>query len=190
MTIREFEGLEEITVNGKVYVNKKQLLQLIRDEKHRHWEATETGYLHKKEKQRLAAVGSLNHLAVLINKPFFEALHEDMFKYIVASGDGEKGQLLYFRGWCQHVPGEEGNPTPVFSEDPHDAVRFEDRNGALELIRQIREEHPGIDLNPVQAGWTRQRYGLRMIHAMFGWDRVEDPDTMVDRELELSRKHD
>lgn len=36
MTAREFNGLDEINLNGRVYVDKAQLLKLIKDEKKRH----------------------------------------------------------------------------------------------------------------------------------------------------------
>lgn len=180
---QEFNGLDEITIDGREYVDKKELLALIKDEKKRHMEATEPGYLHQKKSHKIAAAGSLNRLAVLVNKRFYDELNKDVCKILIACAGGENGLIAYFRGWCNHVPGEAGKPMPVFSEDPHDAVRFESRDEAKKTIKTILEDHPNLDMYPVLAGFTRNKSGLRVIHSIFGWPEDRDPNDILEDEL-------
>lgn len=74
----DYQGLEEIRVNDEVYVNKKQLLELIKGEQKRYREGTESGYLNLSKKQTIAVDLSLNHLKVLLCKRFYDNLRKNM----------------------------------------------------------------------------------------------------------------
>lgn len=181
MTAREFKGLKEITVDGRVYVDKVELLKLIKDEKMRHRESKEKGYLHSDREQAFAAEFSLNHLAVLINKKFYEEVHRRIeSKVIVTLG---KESFLYFKGWCVYVPGREGKNTPVFSEDPKEAVLFGEEDGCEKVEREINAEFPNVKLNHCCANFPWQEGMLRNMHAMYGWPKEKDPDDVLEDEL-------
>ena len=183
----DFKGLTEIVVDGKTYVDKQELLALISSEKKKCMAGIEPGYINPKKNQRIAATMSLNHLGVLVNKPFYDELHKDMFRYLVASSGGEDGLTLYLRGWCEHVPGMNGKEMPVFGPDPHEAVRFDTREEAAREIAKLHSDWPNLDLAPVQAGWTRHGGGLRIIHRIFWRPDGKDPDEIIEKEISFTR---
>lgn len=180
--------LDEITVNGKKYVDKAQLLELILEEKRRYRENSEPGYLHKKKGQAIAAELSLNHLAVLLCSRYYEQLHEKMFRYMVASINPETGTLVYLRKFCLHTPDNEGKAVPVFSEDPNDGVLYDERQDAAQVIREMRQEQWNMELWPVQFFWTLNREGLRRLHSFIGWPRDRDPEDVLLDELRFRKK--
>lgn len=49
---------------------------------------------------------------------------------------------LWFRFWCKHIPGHEGESMPVFSTDPRDALRFAYSDMAEAVKEQIEKDYP------------------------------------------------
>ena len=181
MTAREFKGLKEITVDGRVYVDKAELLQLIKDEKKRHRESKEKGYLHKDRENALAAEFSLNHLAVLVNKKYYEEVHHRIeSKVIVVLG---KECFLYLKGFCTHVPGRDGKQTPVFTEDPREALLMQDDEECETVERDINTEYPNMKLQHCCANFPWQEGMLRSMHSMYGWPKEKDPEDVLEDEL-------
>ena len=174
--------LEEITVNGKTYVSKTDLMAIIRQEKKKCREGTEPGYMNRKKKERIAAELSLNHLGVLVNNRYYDfVVHPRINSHVIVSlgADG----FIYLRGWCKHVTGREGQETPVFTDDPKEAKRFEDSDVCEEVINQILAEWPLMRLHHCCANFPWQEYGLRNMHAMYGWPKGKDPEEVIQDEL-------
>jgi hypothetical protein len=181
MTAREFKGLSEINLDGRVYVDKLELLKLIKDEKKRHRESKEKGYLHSDRAEALAAEFSLNHLAVLVNKQYYEEVHRRIgSKVIVVLG---KESFLYFEGFRTHVAGREGKQTPVFTEDPKLAMLMQDDEECETVERDINAEYPNMKLNHCCANFPWQEGMLRNMHAMYGWPKEKEPDDVLEDEL-------
>ena len=181
MTAREFKGLKEITVDGRVYVDKVELLKLIKDEKKRHLDSKEKGYLHSDRDKALAAVFSLNHLAVLINKKYYEEVHHRIESKVIVTLGAES--FLYFKYFCTHVPGREGKQTPVFTEDPKEALLMQDDEECETKERDINAEFPNVKLNHCCANFPWQEGMLRNMHAMYGWPKEKEPDDVLEDEL-------
>lgn len=180
MTAREFKGLKEITVDGRVYVDKVELLKLIKDEKKRHRESKEKGYLHSDREKAFAAEFSLNHLAVLINKKYYEQVHRRIeSKVIVVLG---KECFLYLKGFYP-MPGQAFDTTPVFTEDPNEAMLAMSDEVCENLERNIREQFPNMKLNHCCANFPWQEGTLRNMHAMYGWPKEKEPDDVLEDEL-------
>lgn len=178
MSNNEFKPLDEVTVNGRVYVDKVQLLQLIRDEKRKCTEGTETGYIMPKKKQRIAATLALNHLATLVDKRRYNRIHEEINdpRYVVLATGSPDGNFLYFRGWCELV--EPGKSTPVYSEDPNDAVLYETKDAAQMAIWEIQ----GKDLWPIRTTMLITKANIRALHFALGWPDDKDADKIMERE--------
>lgn len=185
MNFRDFKGLDEVNVNGRDYVDKEQLLKLIKDEKKRHMDGTESGYLHQSKEQKFAASFALNHLAVLIRKKFYEALCEDISKFVIVAGGDQV--LMYFRGWCGAVPGEHGKPMPVFSAYASEGMRFDTFEDAKDTLQEILKEHPMVNAIPVKTGMTRYKHTRQTIHSILGWPENRDPKEVLEDEEILSR---
>lgn len=181
MTYQDFKGLEEIVLDGKTYVNKHELIHMLGTEQKRYREGKQGGYMNLSKKQRLAVDFALNHLKVLLNKKYYDELREDMFKYLIAGASEDC--FVYLRGYCEHVPEKEGEQTPIFSEYPSDAIRFESREKAVECAKKLMQDYPNLDLIPVQSGWTRTKNGLRMMHAMLGWPEDREAEDVLEEEL-------
>lgn len=181
MTAREFKGLKEITVDGLVYVDKVELLKLIKDEKKRHLDSKEKGYMHSDKVTAIAAVYSLNHLAVLINKKYYDEVHRRIESKVILML-GEEG-FVYFKGWCDHVPGRENKATPIFTEDPSEAALFLEEDGCEEVERKISTEFPDMKLQHCCANFPWMEGTLRNMHAMYGWPKGKDPDDVLEDEL-------
>jgi len=180
MTAREFEGLTEITLNGRVYVDKVELLKLIKDEKKRHRERKEKGYLHSNREQAFAAEFSLNHLAVLINKKYYDEVHRRIeSKVIVTLG---KECFLYLKGF-NPLPGAPFERAPVFTEYPQEALLVADDKACEELEKAIAEQYPKLKLNHCCANFPWQEGMLRNMHAMYGWPKDRDPEAVIEDEL-------
>lgn len=178
----ESEWLDEITVDGKIYIDKRQLMALIREEKQKNLQGTEKGYIRKEEGQRIAAMLALNHLAAIINKKYYDTVvHPRINSHLIVTTGPEC--FLYFKGWCYHVPGREGKPTPTFSEDPNDAVTFADLDQCECTASSITREFPQTKVNHCCANFPWQKYGLRNMHAMYGWPKGKDPDEVLEREM-------
>lgn len=58
----------EITVNGRVYVDKEELSALIKSEKMKFLDGTKKGYIAKEESERIAAMLSLNRLQAILHR--------------------------------------------------------------------------------------------------------------------------
>lgn len=61
---------------------------------------------------------------------------------VIGSWDKERG-LLWFRFWCKHIPGHEGEAMPVFSTDPFDALQFVYQDMAEKTKDRIDKMFPG-----------------------------------------------
>lgn len=184
----EFNGIKEIAIDGETYVSKKELLDLIRGEQKRYREGKEGGYLNLSKKQTISVDLALNHLKVLLCKRFYDELREEMFKYIIAGSSDETGTLVYLTHWCRNVPGQEGKDIPVFGEDPNEAMRYESRENAANDISEIHEKWPGMDIGPVQVGWTHTEEGLKRIHSFLGWPEGREMEDVLREELSWRKK--
>lgn len=182
----EFKYLEEITLNGKQYVSKDELRALIREEKNKALAGTEPGYIEPKKGRRLAAFLALNRLGALINKREIDQYtHENITnqKHIIMSVNMDMQEcFLYFRGWCDHVPGRSGD-VPIFSEDPNDAVEYDDYATARKIAKQIRNEFPEMKFAVEKRGRVRIETGLRLLHAIHGWPEGREPEDVIQDEL-------
>ena len=182
----EFKYLEEIELNGKKYISKAELNALLRSEKRKVLDGTEPGYVEPKKGRRMAAFLSLNHLGVLVNKRELDQYKHDNIthqKHIIVSVDMEKQEcFLYFRGWCNHVPGRSGD-VPIFTEDPTEAVEYEEEVTANKIAEQIKNEYPHMKLGVVRRGRVRIETGLRRLHAEYGWPEGREERDVIEDEL-------
>jgi hypothetical protein len=180
-----FVAPEEINVNGRVYVDKEQLMQLIKDEKKYTLAGTEPGYICDDEGQRTAAFLALNHLGALLRKKELDAKYNrPAGQWVICSPYGsEDGVFVYLSGYCKHVPGRGGKETPVFKEDVTQAILFEGREDARETIREIEKEHKGLELHAVPAYWPKCRTGLIIMHAQWGWPAGRGREDVLSDEL-------
>lgn len=182
----EFKYLEEINVDGKTYVSKAELRALIKSEKDKVLAGTEKGYIQPKKGRRMAAFCALNHLGALINKREIDQYKHDNIthqKYIIMSVNMDKQEcFLYFRGWCNHVPGKDGD-VPIFTEDPTEAVEYAEVVTARKIAEQIVSEYPMLKLEAVPRGRVRIETGLRMLHAIYGWPEGREAQDVIEDEL-------
>lgn len=182
----EFKYLEEINLDGKIYVNKAELRALIKSEKGKVLAGTEKGYIEKQKGRRIAAFLALNHLSMLINKREIDQYKHDNIthqKHIIMSVNMEEQEcFLYFRGWCNHVPGSTGY-VPIFTEDPTEAVEYDEEVTARKIADQIISEYPMMKLEVVRRGRVRIELGLRKLHEMYGWPDGRDEKDVIEDEL-------
>ena len=68
--------------------------------------------------------------------------------YILVSKDVD-GEY-YFRHWCRHVPGRNGENTPVFSEEHDDAYVFDTVERAKRMAGLINHKYPGVKVEVVE----------------------------------------
>lgn len=87
---------------------------------------------------------------------------------IIASWNRKTNDFVYFAFWCSHVPGREGELTPVFTDDPAEAMQFVYADKARSVIAQIRETWPHMKLFDAPAIWTQCDMGRRLLRACFG----------------------
>lgn len=196
MSNKEFnEQIKVITIDGEQYVNKRDLLAVIKEMKRLHMDGTEPGYIETKKGRKIAAMLALNKLGAVLNYKEAMAVAEERVKAIEKEkAEKERGNrsiilnasgecFLYFRGWCKHIAGYDGKCVPVFSEDPNDAVEYDTVGHAARMIDQIKEEYPDLDLKPVKQSMPRTENGLRILHAIYGWPEDRDPHDVLDDEL-------
>ena len=146
--------------------------------------------IQPKKGRRLAAFYALNHLAVLINKREIDQYKHDNIthqKFIIMSVNMENQEcFLYFRGWCNHVPGRSGD-VPIFTEDPTEALEFEHAKTAGGVSRSIISEYPHEKLEVVPRGRVRIETGLRLLHAAYGWPEGREPEDVLQDELSWTK---
>ena len=183
----EFRGIKEIAVDGEVYVNKEELMDLIRGEQKRYREGTEPGYLNLKKKQAISVDLALNHLKVLLCKRFYDQLRADMFQYLIAGKSDETGTLVYFSHWCMYTPDREGQ-VPVFVQDPNEAHRFDNREMAQATVAAIHADWPEQDIGIVQFAWTFNEDGLKKIHSFLGWPDGREMEQVLKDEISYLKK--
>lgn len=94
---------------------------------------------------------------------------------IVGCRDNENN-FLWFRFWCKHIPGHEGEPMPVFSTDYRDALRFVYADMAEFTMEKISKEHEVQNLFIVPASMPESRAGRNLIRIMYGPDFEDDTD--------------
>lgn len=189
--------LNEITVNGRVYVDKEELRKLIREHKKKADEGTEAGFIEPDKGKRMAAVMALNHLgSVLTTKEERDAEMERIRRKqkVIFHYDKEKDEFTYFRFWCKNTPDKgkefkalmeeigigEGQSVPVFSSEPGDAMRFADTDAASGCKAKIEELFPVMADNLHISVWDipMSEAGRRLLRILHGWgsESFEDLD--------------
>lgn len=97
------------------------------------------------------------------------------FGNMIIGSWNKKGEgFVWFSFWCTHVPGREGQMTPVFTADPREAMQFVYTDTPKSVIAQINETWPEMKLFDVPASWPLCDTGRRLIRAMFGQLPEED----------------
>lgn len=119
--------LTEINVDGRVYVDKKELVKLIRKHKRKARVGQETGFIEEEEGKRMAAFMALNHLqAQICEREAMEAAERNVAqvdeekrvenreqknpekrkRVIVAFTTGKDGvrRMDYFSAWIRMKP--------------------------------------------------------------------------------------
>lgn len=116
--------MNEIEVNGRAYVDKKELLALIKEHKMKARAGEEPGFIEKDEGKRLAAFLALNHLGAAIRykdaveaakhrtvtfervKGRAEKLKKQRAIIVIADGDGGERTMSYFVAWVKVKDGK------------------------------------------------------------------------------------
>lgn len=165
--------LKEITVDGRVYVDKKELRELIREHKWKARKGEEPGFIEKDEGKRNAAFLALNHLqaALMSDEERIVCFDEVMKKRaekkghaaIVAITKDEKepdGYAMdYFVMWSKLMPDspelikkafeacdlKEGDSMPMWCNDPAQAMEFDDYGFAKETAKKIKEQFFNVE---------------------------------------------
>ena len=94
---------------------------------------------------------------------------------IVGCRDKEN-RFLWFRFWCKHIPGHEGEPMPVFSTDYQDALRFVYSDMAEFTKEKIKTEHNVENLFVAPAFMLTSKSGMNLLKILYGPDLEDDTD--------------
>ena len=87
---------------------------------------------------------------------------------MIGAWNKNSNSFVWFMSWCTHVPGREGQMTPVFTADYAEAMQFVYADKAKSVIAQIQETWPEMKLFDVPAVWAMCDTGRRLIRAIFG----------------------
>jgi len=87
---------------------------------------------------------------------------------MIGSWDKNKNGFVWFSFWCTHVLGREGQMTPVFTDDPNEAMQFIYADTPKSVISQINETWPDMKLFDAPAIWAMCDTGRRLLRAIFG----------------------
>jgi hypothetical protein len=87
---------------------------------------------------------------------------------VIGSWNKNTNDFVWFMSWCTHVPGREGQMTPVFTSDREEAMQFVYADKAKAVIEQIKETWPEMKLFDTPAVWTMCDTGRCLIRAIFG----------------------
>lgn len=181
-SLHDFKPLDEVTVDGRVYVDKEQLMALIKEEKRLSMEGTEPGYMMPKKQQRIAAMLALNRLSVLLRKREMDEMKAKDPYYLVAKLSEETGVLCYLSGYRLSVPDHIHELTPVFSENPNEAMRLMPEDARKRMI-EINKRFPEMHTIPFPAWMTHYKHGLKVGHALLGWPEERHPEEILAEEL-------
>jgi len=93
---------------------------------------------------------------------------------IIGSWDRNSSNFVWFMCWCTHVPGREGQMTPVFTSDHKEAMQFVYADKAKSVIAQIKDTWPEMKMFDAPAAWAMCDTGRRLIKAIFGEFREDN----------------
>lgn len=86
---------------------------------------------------------------------------------VIGAWNKSSNDFVWFMCWCTHVPGREGQMTPVFTADHKEAMQFVYADKAKSVIAQIKETWPEMKLFDAPAVWAMSDTGRRLIRAIF-----------------------
>lgn len=144
--------IKEITVDGRVYMDKEELRELVKEYKHKYFEGKEPGFMCDDEGKRISAFVALNHLqAALLNDKERDEMYERAKKRverqkkhdaIIAITRDEDGSytMEYFIEWTTLFKGTKREMrVPIFGDVPAFAMEFDDTEFAKEQAKKIKE---------------------------------------------------
>ena len=134
--------MKEINVDGRVYVDKEELMELIKKHKKLSLEGKEKGFIEGDAGKRMSAFLALNHLGA--------TLRTEPPKHAAIAVVSEEG-LAYFSHWeklSKDMPKplrdmfavcgvHGGDSMPKFTDDPSKAMEFDDFDFAREMAKRI-----------------------------------------------------
>ena len=185
--------MNEIEVNGRTYVDKEELLALIKEHKMKARAGKEPGFIEKDDGKRHAAFLALNHLEAAIRyKDALEAAKHrtvtletvkeraeklKMQRAIIAIADSECGErtMKYFVAWIKGA--KDGDSVPLFSTDWESAMAFDDAGFAkiqAEKIRPYFDEKDSVEV--VRYSDISSVVGRRLMFAIFTNEMEADHD--------------
>lgn len=142
-----------IEVDGKKYVDREELLALIKEHKQKAKEGKEPGFIEEDKDKRMAAYLALNHLGAALRtdeerKESIERLKKG--RKMICHYDAN-GEVSFFSFWCKHVAEQnedykkvmrrlginEGESVPVFTTNEKEAMIFEHADMADFQIEKI-----------------------------------------------------
>lgn len=160
--------LTEINVDGRVYVDKEELRKLIVEHKCETLKGEKHGFIEKNEEKRRAGYMALNHLQaalmsdeeriVCLDKMMKKSAEKKGHAAIVAITKDEKEPdgyaMNFFVMWSKLMPDspesikqvfdacgfKEGDPIPMWIDDPVQAMEFDDYGFAQETAKKIKEK--------------------------------------------------
>lgn len=199
--------MEFLTVNGKRYIAlgdfdhlRRGLIKDIRDK----YTKGEDGQIHMTPED-VGSICAYSHIMVEMLKDdmheicgratspeelrngydeLYDSIRDEWMrgKYCIVAKDGETGERLYFRKWCDQADPEK-DETPVFSTLKRDAMTWNDHYYATLTLERLRRECAFDDLRivPLYMIYASKQAHERLLNAIFGDEDKNDVGRWVIR---------
>ena len=144
--------IKEITVDGRVYVDKEELRSLIKDYKKKFMAGTEEGFIEEDKGKRYASFFALSHLqAALLNDKEREEMYDRAKKRVerqkhhdaivaITKGEDDSYEMEYFVKWIVIFRGTKREKrVPIFGDVPAFAMEFDDKEFAEATAEKIKK---------------------------------------------------